>query len=85
MSRAELTPAQRRRVLAGKLRPGDVAAVRRLLHLTQAEFAGALGISCRTLENWEQGRTLPNGAALALLRLATRYPRALLAEISALR
>jgi putative transcriptional regulator len=35
---------------------------------TQAEFAAMLGISVRTLQDWEQGRRSPNGPAVALLR-----------------
>jgi len=40
----------------------------------QADFAKAMGISKRTLENWEQGRAKPTGAARQLLRLAARFP-----------
>ena len=38
--------------------------------LTQAEFAARLGISVRTLQDWEQGRRGLNGPAVALLRAA---------------
>jgi DNA-binding transcriptional regulator YiaG len=38
--------------------------------LTQAEFAELLGVSIRTLQDWEQGRHAPNASAVALLRLA---------------
>jgi putative transcriptional regulator len=38
--------------------------------LTQLEFAELLGVSVRTLQEWEQGRHAPNAAAVALLRLA---------------
>jgi putative transcriptional regulator len=70
-----LTRAQRQRIMAGKLRPGDVAALRRFICLTQAQFAEALGISVHTLRNWEQGRVVPDGPGLALLRIAARHPR----------
>ncbi len=70
-----LTRAQRRRIIAGKLRPGDVAALRRFICLTQKQFAGALGISVHTLRNWEQDRVTPDGPGLALLRIAARHPR----------
>lgn len=46
--------------------------------LSQAEFAAALGVSKRTLEQWEQGRREPSGAALTLLRIAERHPEVLL-------
>lgn len=42
--------------------------------LSQSAFAKALGVSKRSLENWEQGRTEPSGAARRLLALAARYP-----------
>jgi DNA-binding XRE family transcriptional regulator len=47
---------QRKRIRAGKLEPGDVAALRRFVCLTQERFAEALGISVHTLRNWEQDR-----------------------------
>ena len=46
------------------------------------EFAAALGVSKRTLEQWEQGRRQPSGAASTLLRIAERHPEVLL-EVAA--
>ena len=74
LSRA-LTRAQRKRIIAGNLEPGDVAALRRFICLTQEQFAEALGISVHTLRNWEQDRVNPDGPGLALLRIAARHPR----------
>ena len=74
LSRA-LTRAQRKRIIAGNLEPGDVAALRRFVCLTQEQFAEALGISVHTLRNWEQDRVNPDGPGLALLRIAARHPR----------
>jgi putative transcriptional regulator len=74
LSRA-LTRAQRKRIIAGNLEPGDVAALRRFICLTQDDFAQALGISVHTLRNWEQDRVTPDGPGLALLRIAARHPR----------
>lgn len=74
LSRA-LTRAQRKRIVAGNLEPGDVAALRRFICLTQEQFAEALGISVHTLRNWEQDRVSPDGPGLALLRIAARHPR----------
>ncbi len=45
--------------------------------LTQAQFATLLGVSRRTLEQWEQGRREPSGAARTLIRLALLHPEAL--------
>ena len=42
--------------------------------LSQADFADALGVSKRTLENWEQGRAEPTGPAKVLLNLVAQYP-----------
>jgi len=69
-----LRRSQRHRIMRGELQPGDVAALRRFIGLTQAQFASALGISVHTLRNWEQERRKPEGAALALLRIAARHP-----------
>ncbi|HNT38978.1 MAG TPA: helix-turn-helix domain-containing protein [Rubrivivax sp.] len=52
----------------------DIAAARQRTGMSQAEFAAALGISRRTLQEWEQGRRSPSGAAQALLRIAARHP-----------
>jgi putative transcriptional regulator len=70
-----LTRSQRKRIIAGKLEPGDVAALRRFICLTQEQFAEALGISVHTLRNWEQDRVKPDGPGIALLRIAARHPR----------
>lgn len=56
----------------------DVAAIRGRFGLTQEAFAAMLGISRRTLENWEQGRRTPRGPARVLLRVAARHPDAVL-------
>src|SRR6266571_9260934 len=45
--------------------------------LTQAQFAALLGVSKRTLEQWEQGRRKPSGAAKTLIRVAVLHPEIL--------
>ncbi len=70
-----LTRAQRQRIMAGQLKAGDVAALRRFICLTQVQFAQALGMSVHTLRNWEQDRVTPDGPGLALLKIAARHPR----------
>jgi DNA-binding transcriptional regulator YiaG len=68
----------RDRLVRGHFESGeDVAALRRFIGLSQEGFARALGISVHTLRNWEQGRRVPDGPALALLRIAARHPRVL--------
>ena len=56
----------------------DVTAIREAYGLSQAKFASLLGISVRTLQNWEQGRRSPRGPARVLLRVAARHPDAVL-------
>jgi putative transcriptional regulator len=51
------------------------------MKLNQAEFADLLGVSQRTLENWEQGRSRPNGAARSLLRVAAKNPKMVLESL----
>jgi putative transcriptional regulator len=50
------------------------AEIRRRLKLTQHTFAGMLGVSVRTIQDWEQGRREPGGPASALLRIADQAP-----------
>jgi len=57
----------------------DVAHIRETTGLSQARFAQLLGVSARTLQDWEQGRRTPSGAARTLLLVAARDPKALLA------
>ncbi len=45
--------------------------------LTQGQFAALLGVSRRTLEQWEQGRREPSGAAKTLIRVAELHPEVL--------
>ena len=60
------------------LSPMDIRRIREDFDLTQVEFAALLGISVRTLRNWEQGRRVPEGAAMVLLRVAEKHPEAVL-------
>lgn len=54
-----------------------VATIRGRTGLSQSRFAALLGVSVRTLQEWEQGRRAPSGAARTLLLIAARNPRAL--------
>lgn len=56
----------------------DVSRIRERTRLSQSRFAELLGVSVRTLQDWEQGRRAPSGAARTLLLVADRNPRALL-------
>lgn len=54
-----------------------IVAARLKSGLSQSEFAAALNISPRTLQQWEQGRRQPSGAAETLLRIVARHPEVL--------
>ena len=56
----------------------EPAEIRERLGLSQGEFATLLGISVRTLQEWEQGRRDPSGPALQLLRVVAKHPEAVL-------
>ena len=55
-----------------------VAEIRQKTGLSQSKFAALLGVSVRTLQDWEQGRRAPSGAARTLLLIAHNNPLALL-------
>jgi len=57
--------------------------VREKLDVSQSEFALMIGVSVRTLQNWEQGRRRPKSPAKALLRIASRNPDAVLDALHA--
>lgn len=53
----------------------EATEARLKLGLSQADFATMLGVSTRTLQDWEQGRREPSGAAKALLKVAVAAPK----------
>jgi putative transcriptional regulator len=57
-----------------KVEPNEVVQARENTGLSQAQFAEALSISKRTLQEWEQGRRSPSGAAQTLIRIAMKHP-----------
>lgn len=72
-------------ILKGKMPPSrtfvvdevDVKRIRAQYGLSQSEFAALLGISIKTLRNWEQGRRTPEGPARVLLMVAEKHPEAI--------
>jgi putative transcriptional regulator len=62
--------------------PSPIARARVNAGLTQVQFAALLGVSKRTLEQWEQGRREPSGAAKTLIKVAELHPE-VLREIAA--
>lgn len=59
-----------------------VKAIRAKTGLTQTRFADVLGVSKRTLENWEQGRRQPTGPARALLKILDANPQQVLETLN---
>ena len=66
-----------------EVKPPDIKNVRDKLNVSQNEFAMMIGVSVRTLQNWEQGRRRPEGPAKALLRIASRNPQGVLDALHA--
>ena len=74
----EIRKGERKPSRVFKFKPLEVKKIRDKLHVSQPEFALMIGVSVATLRNWEQGRTVPEGAARALLTVAAKKPRAVL-------
>jgi len=60
-----------------KVKLTEAAEARASIGMSQQEFAELLGVSARTLQDWEQGRREPSGAARTLLKVAAKHPRVL--------
>ena len=63
--------------------PLDVKAIRKKTGLSQQRFAIIMGVSVRTLQNWEQGHRTPQGPAVSLLRIMDKDPEAAMKAIHA--
>lgn len=74
----EIEAGQRAPGRTYEIKPLEIRMVRERLDVTQGEFAVMIGVSTRTLQNWEQGRRRPEGPAKALLTIASRNPTAVL-------
>ncbi|MEO6562145.1 MAG: helix-turn-helix domain-containing protein [Nitrosospira sp.] len=61
----------------GRIVMSSVISARKKSGLSQTEFAKLLGVSVRTLQDWEQGRRQPSGAAKTLIAIAERRPEVL--------
>lgn len=57
--------------------PNEIVSIREQFNMSRGVFARLLHTSSRTLENWEQGRSAPNGQAVTLLKLVQRHPETL--------
>jgi len=63
--------------------PVDVQALRARLKMSQARCARAFGLPKRTVQDWEQGRRQPEGAARVLLKVIEREPDAVRRALAA--
>lgn len=54
--------------------PSPTKVIRKKLKLSQAAFASLMGVSPRTVQDWEQKRRKPQGPARSLLRIAEQHP-----------
>ena len=63
--------------------PVDVQALRARLKMSQDRFARAFGLPKRTVQDWEQGRRQPEGAARVLLKVIKREPDAVRRALAA--
>jgi putative transcriptional regulator len=58
-----------------QVRPSEIRAIRERTSFSQSEFARLMGVSVKTLQNWEQDRRRPTGPAAALLRIIAYDPK----------
>lgn len=75
---SEIRRGERKPARTFKVEDPDPKVIRERLGLSQSRFAAIIGVSVRTLQNWEQGRREPEGPAKALLRVVDREPQAVL-------
>lgn len=61
-----------------EINPPEIKNIRKKLNVSQNEFSMMIGVSVRTLQNWEQGRRKLDGPAKALLQVASKNPKAVL-------
>lgn len=58
--------------------PDEPKVIRERMKLGISAFASLLGVSVKTLRNWEEGKRKPSGASKSLLVVAARHPEVLL-------
>jgi putative transcriptional regulator len=61
----------------------DIRAIREVAKISQSQFARLIGVSVRTLQNWEQHRTRPSGPARALLKIVASDPKSAIEALHA--
>lgn len=71
---AEILKGERKPARTYEVAVPDVKIIREKLKASQSEFAQMLGISLRTVQNWEQKHRVPEGPARILLEVVSAYP-----------
>ena len=79
------------KIMRGEIKPSrvfhfpepDVKAIRENIGISQSTFAALIGVSPRTLQNWEQGHRHPTGPAKVLLRLVQSDPESVIKNLHA--
>jgi len=61
----------------------DIRSIREVAKISQSQFAKLIGVSVRTLQNWEQHRTRPTGPARALLKIVASDPKSAIEALHA--
>lgn len=79
----EIRAGKRKPARVTRLEKNEITEVRQKLKMTQTQFATAFGISVSTLRNWEQGHRNPTGAAITLMKVAKKHPKAVLEAVFA--
>jgi putative transcriptional regulator len=80
IARGEADPATYRVHVPAEI---DVKAIRNKLGMSQAQFAASFGFGLDAVQNWEQGRRRPEGAARAFLKVIEREPEAVRRALAA--
>lgn len=75
---AEILQGRKNPSRAFEVNAQDIKSIRERLGLSQRQMANLMGVSVDTLQNWEQNRRKPRGAARTLLLIAARHPEAIL-------
>ena len=65
---------QKEGIYGVKFSPQEIKSIRRFYDLSQKSFADMLGVSVRTLQNYEIGHRVPSGSSCALLKIAKEHP-----------
>lgn len=75
---AEILQGRKSPARSFEVKAQDIKTIRERLGLSQRQFAALMGVSVDTLQNWEQNRRKPRGAARMLLLIAATHPEAVL-------